>query len=184
MTKLFVALFLFISIIALNSCSVTRFIGYYAAADDDNSGNLNGQVFKTDDTSYRIGALAATWKRNKIDVGDLAFTNSPIDATMTVNSTCNEKKKNYSLKALSESLLIGIKGKEALEREEITVDGQQALRTIYIGSLNNVPIKIATVVLKKDICIYDFTYASSPTNFDLGIVDFDTFVSQFKALSL
>ena len=78
--------------------------------------------------------------------------------------------------------MIGIKGKEALEREEITVDGHQALKTIYTGSLNNVPIKIATVVLKKDICIYDFTYASSPQNFDLGIVDFNNFVSQFKAL--
>ncbi|MGB2692428.1 MAG: hypothetical protein WBB48_12335 [Thermodesulfobacteriota bacterium] len=182
MKKFFLALFLFISIIGLNSCSVTKFIGYYAAADDDNSGKLEEQVFQTDDTSYRIGALPASWKRNKIDGGDLAFTNSQIDATMTVNSTCNEKKKNYSLRALSESLLIGIKGKEALEREEIIVDGQQALKTIYTGSLNNVPIKIATVVLRKDICIFDFTYASSPDRFDLGIVDFDNFVSQFKAL--
>jgi len=182
MNKLFIYFLLFISIVGLNSCSITRFIGYYAAADDDKSGNLHGQVFKTDDTSYRIGALPASWKRNKVAGGDLAFANSQIDATMTVNSTCNEKKKNYSLKALSESLLIGIRGKEALEREEITVDGQQALKTIYIGSLNNVPIKIATVVLKKDICIYDFTYASSPENFDLGIIDFNNFVSQFKAL--
>ena len=182
MIKLFISLFLFISIIGLNSCSVTRFIGYYAAAGDDNSGNLNRQVFQTDDTSYRIGILPASWKRNNVEGGDLAFTNSQIDATMTVNSTCNEKKKKYSLKALSESLLIGIKGKEALEREEVTVDGQPALKTIYTGSLNNVPIKIATVVLKKDICIYDFTYASSPDNFDLGIVDFNNFVSQFKAL--
>lgn len=182
MRKLLLTLFLFVSIIGLNSCAVTKFVGYYAAADDDNSGKLSGQTFQTDDTSYTIGVLPASWKRKKIEGGDLAFTNSQIEATMTVNSTCNEKKKNYSLKALSESLLIGIKGKEALDRKEITVDGRQALRTIYIGSLNNVPITIATVVLKKDICIYDFTYASSPTNFDLGIVDFDTFVSQFKAL--
>lgn len=183
MKKVFIILLLFISIAGLNSCSITRFVGYYAAADDDNSGKLDGQVFQTDDTSYRIGTLPAYWKRNNVEGGDLAFANPEISATLTVNSTCSEKKKNYSLKALSESLLIGIKGKEALERQEITVNGQQALRTIYTGSLNNVPIKIATVVFKKDICIYDFTYASSPENFDLGIVDFDNFVSQFKALS-
>lgn len=182
MKKLFLALLLFASIVGLNSCGVTKFVGYYASADDDNSGKLEGQVFQTDDTSYRIGLLPASWKRNKVEGGDLAFTNSTINATLTLNSTCNEKKKNYSLRALSESLLIGIKGKEALEREEIVVDGQQALKTIYTGSLNNVPIKIATVVLRKDICIFDFTYASSPDRFDLGIVDFDNFVSQFKAL--
>lgn len=182
MTKLFIYIFLLISIVGLSSCSVTRFVGYYASADDDKSGNLDGQVFQTDDTSYRIGSLSAYWKRNNVEGGDLVFTNSQISATMTVNSTCNEKKKNYSLRALSESLLIGIKDKEAIERQEITVDGQQALRTIYTGSLDNVPIKISTVVTRKDICIYDFTYAASPKNFDLGIVDFDNFVSQFKAL--
>ena len=182
MNKLFIYFFLLVFIVCLNSCSVTRFIGYYASAGSDNSGELKGQVFQTDDTSYRIGTLPNSWKRNNIEGGDLAYNNTQFDATMTVNSTCNEKKKNYSLKALSESLLIGIQGKEALEREEIIVDGQKALKTIYIGRLDNVPIKITTVVLKKGICIYDFTYASSPEHFEIGIVDFNNFVSQFKAL--
>lgn len=182
MKKLILALFLFINIVGLSSCGVTKFVGYYASADDEKSGKLDGQVFQTDDTSYRIGTLPAYWTRTEVKGGDLSFHSSAMNATLTVNSTCNEKKKNYSLKALSESLLIGIKGKEALDRKEITVDSQKALRTIYIGSLNNVPITIATVVLKKGICVYDFTYASSPANFELGIVDFDTFVSQFKAL--
>jgi len=182
MTKLFIYLSLLISILCLNSCSLTRFVGYYAAAGSDDSGKLSGQVFQTDDTSYRIGPLPASWKRKDIEGGDLAFTNTQFDATMTVDSTCNEKKKKYSLKALSESLLIGIQGKEALEREEIVVDGEPALKTIYTGRLDNVPIKIATVVFKKGICIYDFTYASSPESFDMGIVDFNNFVSLFKAL--
>lgn len=182
MSKLFIYFFLLVFIVCLNSCSVTRFVGYYASAGSDDSGELKGQVFQTDDTSYRIGTLPNSWKRNNIEGGDLAYNNTQFDATMTVNSTCNEKKKNYSLKALSESLLIGIQGKEALEREEIIVNGQKALKTTYIGRLDNVPIKIATLVLKKGICIYDFTYASSPEHFEIGIVDFNNFVSQFKAL--
>jgi hypothetical protein len=182
MSKLFIYFFLLVFIVCLNSCSVTKFVGYYASAGSDDSGELKGQVFQTDDTSYRIGTLPNSWKRNNIEGGDLAYNNTQFDATMTVNSTCNEKKKNYSLKALSESLLIGIQGKEALEREEIIVNGQKALKTTYIGRLDNVPIKIATVVLKKGICIYDFTYASSPEHFEIGIVDFNNFVSQFKAL--
>ncbi len=182
MRKLLTSLTLLIFITVLSSCGVTKFVGYYASAGDEDQGELNGQVFQTDDTSYTIGALPSSWVIQDIDGGDLAFRNTQFDGTMTVDSTCNEKKKNYSLKALSESLLIGIHGKEALGREEITVDGQPALKTIYIGSLDNVPIKIATVVLRKNICIYDFTYASSPEHFDIGIVDFNNFLSQFKAL--
>ena len=109
MSKLFIYFFLLVFIVCLNSCSVTRFVGYYASAGSDDSGELKGQVFQTDDTSYRIGTLPNSWKRNNIEGGDLAYNNTQFDATMTVNSTCNEKKKNYSLKALSESLLIGIK---------------------------------------------------------------------------
>lgn len=182
MNKLLIYFFLLVFIVCLNSCSVTRFIEYYASAGFDNSDELKGQVFQTDNTSYRIGTLPNSWKKNNIEGGDLAYSNTQFDATMTVNSTCNEKKKNYSLKALSESLLIGIRGKEALKREETIVDGQKALKIIYIGRLDNVPIKITTVVLKKGMCIYDFTYASSPEHFEIGIVDFNNFVSQFKAL--
>ncbi len=182
MRKLLTSLTLIALILVLSSCGVTKFVGYYASAGDDDQGELNGQIFQTEDTSFRIGALPASWVRQNIEGGDLAFKNTQFDGTMTLDSTCNEKKKNYSMKALSESLLIGIKDKEALSREEITVSGVPALRTIYTGSLNNVQLKIATVVLRKDICIYDFTYASSPEHFDIGIVDFDNFVSQFKAL--
>ena len=182
MSKLITFIILLTFVVTLSSCGVTKFIGYYASAGDDNTGELDDQVFQNDDTTYRIGTLPSSWVRQDIEGGDLAFKNTQFDGTMTVNSTCNEKKKNYSLRALSESLLIGIKDKEALSREEITVDGMPALKTIYTGSLNNVQLKIATVVLRKNICIYDFTYASSPGHFDIGIVDFNNFVSQFKAL--
>ena len=168
MKKFLTSLTLIIFILVLSSCGVTKFVGYYASAGDEDSGELNGQIFQTDDTSYRIGTLPSSWQRQNIEGGDLAFKNTQFDGTMTVDSTCNEKKKNYSMKALSESLLIGITDKEALSREEITVGGVPALKTIYTGSLSNVPLKIATVVLRKDICIYDFTYASSPERFDSG----------------
>ena len=182
MRKLLTSLTLITFILVLSSCGVTKFVGYYASAGDDDQGELEGQIFQTDDTSYRIGSLPSSWQRQDIEGGDLAFRNTQFDGTMTVDSTCNEKKKNYSLRALSESLLIGIKDKEAISREEITVDGIPALRTIYTGSLDNVSLKIVTVVLRKNICIFDFTYASSPEHFDIGIVDFNNFISQFKAL--
>ncbi len=181
MTKFSISWILII-VLCLSSCGVTKFVGYYATAGSDDPGELEGQVFQTDDTSYKIGTLPASWERQNIEGGDLAFKNTQFDGTMTVNSTCKEKKKKYSLRALSESLLIGINDKEALSREDITVDGVPALRTIYTGSLNKVPLKLATVVLRKNICIYDFTYASSPERFDLGIVDFNNFVSQFRGL--
>jgi hypothetical protein len=88
----------------------------------------------------------------------------------------------YSLKALSESLIVGVKDKKAESRQETQIDGQPALMTVYTGSLNNTPVKIETRVFKKNNCVYDFTYASSPARFDSGAQVFSEFISQFRVL--
>ena len=178
MTKRIVIIYL--SVLFLNSCSIVKFVGYYTSADSGNDGNLRGLVYTSEDTTYRIGALPGDWKRLDIEGGDLAYNSLLSDSTITVNSTCDPKKKNYSLKALSESLLIGIKDKKALNREETLVDGQKALSSIYTGSINDTPVKIETVVFRKGDCIYDFTYASPPDSFDDGEVVFKEFISQFR----
>ncbi len=178
MKKLSVALFLFVAL--FSSCSIVRFARLYASADDQN-GKLIGRVYESRLTSYEIGALSDGWNRIKIEGGDIAFFNSKISATITVNSTCNQKGK-YSLKALSEPLVIGITDKQTLERNELTIDGQKALESIYLGRLDNTSIKLSTVVLKKGDCVYDLTYASSPDNFDLGFGDFKEFISKFRVI--
>lgn len=173
---------LVLCIVFLTSCSVTKFIGYYASSGKKNEGTLNGLVFTSENTSYQIGALPSDWSRIKIEGGDLAFNSVQSDSTITVNSTCDERKTRYSLKALSESLIIGLKDKKAESREKTAIDGQEALKTIYTGTLGEKPVKIDARVFKKGICVYDFTYASSPDNFDSGDAVFDAFISQFRVL--
>lgn len=171
-----------ISVAFLTSCSVTRFVGYYVSSGNDNNGELSGNIYRTDDTSYSIGTLPAGWNREDVDGGDLVFQNAGLKATITINSDCDGKKVKYHLPVLSESLLIGIKAKELESREEALIDAQPALYSVYTGTYENVPIKIATLVFKKGSCIYDFTYASSPDSFDTGYGEFKTFTSQFRVL--
>ncbi len=176
-------LILSIGVVFFNSCSIVKFARYYASADSS-PGKLRGRVYQTPYTSYEIGELDGDWKRISIKGGDLAFWNGKVGATITVNSTCNKDDKNmgYNLKALSESLVIGITDKELLQREEITVSGEKALQSVYSGNLDNVPVKLITVVMKRRNCAYDLTYASSPDGFDRGLNDFKGFVSQFKLI--
>ncbi len=168
--------------ILLGSCSVAKFVGYYASAGSGNKGKLDGQIYTSESTSYRIGTLPEGWKRINIEGGDLAFSNSLADSTITVNSTCDERKMKYSLKALSESLIVGMKNKKAESRRDIEIDGQPALSTIYTGSLDNEPVVIETRVFKKSDCVYDFTYASSPDKFGSGAEVFDEFTAAFRVL--
>ncbi|HEX3034535.1 MAG TPA: hypothetical protein VHT73_05280 [Thermodesulfobacteriota bacterium] len=163
----------------LSSCSVFKFAKYYASADDNEDGKLKGRVYQSEYTSYEIGELSERWEKIKVGGGDVAFLNENIGATITVDSTCNKKGK-YSLKALSESLLIGIEDKKLIQRNELTLSGENALSSIYTGKLDGVPLKINAIVFKKGNCIYDFTYTSSPDNFSNGFGDFHEFISNFE----
>ena len=169
-------------VLFLSSCSVTRFVGYYISSDSGNDGELSGNVYRSDETAYSIGTLPGGWERVKVRGGDLVFQNAGLNATITINSDCDGKKVNYNLPVLSESLLIGINGKELESREEAAIDGNPALYSIYTGKFENVPIKIATLVFKKGRCLYDFTYASSPDSFGAGYREFRAFASQFRVL--
>ena len=178
MKRLFVNLIFFVAL--FNSCSIVKFARYYASADTP-KGKLTGQLYESKFTSYEIGKLSDKWNEIKIEGGDLAFWNGEVGATITVNSTCNQKGK-YSLKALSEPLVIGIADKQMVGRNELSIDGEKALESIYLGKLDNVSVKLSAVVLKKGRCVYDLTYASSPDDFDRGFGDFKEFASQFKVL--
>jgi hypothetical protein len=171
-----------LSILFLSSCAITKFAGYYISSGSSNDGKLSGNIYRSDSTAYSIGTLPGDWRRSKVKGGDLVFNNAKLQATITVNSTCDGKKTAYSMVVLSESLLIGINDKELQGRQEAQVDGQEALYSVYSGNFGGVPIKIATLVFKKGVCIYDFTYASSPDSFDTGYTEFQTFASQFRVL--
>lgn len=182
MSKQFVILITFI--LLLNSCSIVKFAKYYAGAEPySSSGTLHGLYYEKEDTSYIIGSLPDTWKRIEINGGDLAFLNPQDNSTITVNSTCDKNKIKYSLKALSNTLLIGIDDKKLIESTERKVSGEISLQRISEGNVSGVPIKISTVVLKKGDCIYDMSYSSAPDNFDKWFGVFNEFVSRLKIMS-
>ncbi len=175
-------LLVFIAIIfLLSSCSIAKFARYYAGAgSDSSSGRLYGLYYEKEDTAYIIGSLPDTWKRVEVRGGDLAFLNPQYNATITVNSTCDKNKTKYNLKALSSSLLIGIEDKRLIESREREVSSEISLQRIYEGNLSGVPIKISTVVVKRDECIYDMSYSSGRDNFGNLFGEFNEFVSRFK----
>lgn len=174
--------FLLIVVISLflNACGVVKILKYYSAPDPK-KGALSGGVFVSEDTSYEIGELPPPWKRITVDGGDLAFYNETADSTIAVNSNCGDSAQ-YSLTALSDALFIGIKDKKLIASGNVVVDGEQALLRAYGGIMEGVEFNISAVVLKKDICVYDFTYAASPANFDAGVEVFDAFIQQFRVM--
>lgn len=175
-------LILILLCITFSSCSVIRFAGYYFSSDQQDNGSLDGSIYISKNTSYRIGTLSEQWKRVGTDKGDLLFANEFKKTTLTVNSTCEPPKTKFSLRALSESLTIGIKNKKIIERKDLEVDSEPALYTKYISVVDNQTVDIATIVMKKFRCVYDFSFSTIGTDFNSVLEQFLVFVSEFKVL--
>ena len=169
------------TILTLSSCSVFKFAKIYTSSDPG-SGELQGDVYKTELTSYRIGSLGDNWKRVNIDYGDLFYASRNRTSAITVNSSCGPNKSKYSLSALAGSLLVGIKGKKLVERELVQVDGQDALFSVYDAEFEGNDLKIATVVFKKGQCVYDFSYSNINDEFETYLKEFVKFISEFRVL--
>lgn len=182
MKKLYMTFFFAFLALSLSSCAVTRFAKHYGSVDGK-KGNLRGEVFVSDSNSYRISKLPAEWKKIKIKGGDLAFYNSSYDSTITVNSVCDEAKRNYSLKALSKSLVTGIENKKLTKSEMVDVDKSKGLYSEYLATLDNEIFSLATLVYKSEKCNYDFSYSATEDNFQTSIDTFKNLISRFEEIS-
>lgn len=169
-------------LLSMASCALTKFAGHYSSVDS-NTGRYSGNIYTTDRNSYRISELPDGWKKVKVKGGDLAFHNSSSESSITVDSVCKEAKTNYSLKALSKSLVTGIEDKKIVKSENLKVDKSEGLYTEYVAKLDGELFGLATVVYKSEKCNYDFTYSATENHFSSNLNTFRNLIAGFEEIS-
>ncbi len=118
----------------------------------------NGVVEK-DMTRYRFGDPGPGWRRVSLADNDLAWVQDRSGHTLAVNSTCRDYH-DVPLSALVRQQMMGFTQTERVEQREEPVDGRGALFTRWNARMDGVPVELGLWTLKKDGCIYDFTYTS------------------------
>jgi hypothetical protein len=127
---------------------------------------------------YRVGAMPAPWRQLEVKDNDLAYFIDATGHTMALNATC-EEHGDPPLDVLTRHLLMGFTERELRAQERQSVDGREALRSRYGAKLDGVPVELALLVLKKDGCVYDFSYIAPPALFEQHLGDFDRLVAGF-----
>src|SRR3954471_1089891 len=137
-------------------------------------------VFAKDGVRYRVGELSRSWRPLEVDSNDIAYISSDSPHSLAVNSTCTPDG-DASLQVLTAHLLMGFTDRERVAEEHVTMDGRDSLRSRYQAKLDGVPVEMMLVVLKKDGCVYDFTYLSPPGRFDEKRQSFEQVLAEFHA---
>jgi hypothetical protein len=137
-------------------------------------------VFAKDGVRYKVGELSRSWRALEVESNDLAYVSNDSPHSLAVNSTCTPTG-DASLQVLTQHLLLGFTDRELVSEEPRMMDGRASLRSRYKAKLDGVPVEMMLVVLKKDGCVYDFTYLSPPGRFDEKRESFERVLAEFHA---
>jgi len=123
-----------------------------------------GQVTKPR-TRYRFGDPGPDWRRVALGDVDVAWVRDSSGHTLSVNSMC-EDYQEAPLTALRRQQLVGFTETERLAEHEEMIDARAALFSRWRAKLDGVPVELGLWTIKKDGCIYDFTYTSPAGVYD------------------
>ncbi|MBI2897393.1 MAG: hypothetical protein HYY06_27795 [Deltaproteobacteria bacterium] len=137
-------------------------------------------VFRDGDVVFRIGDLGGDWRRVEVAGNDLAFHSRTVAGVVAINGDC-DRDNDPPLRQLLMQLLIGFTEREFLTEEAIPLDGREAMHAIVRARIDGVPMLLDLFVLKKDECLYDFSYVAPPGEFERARGDYEAFVRGFAA---
>jgi len=127
-------------------------------------GPQSGEVV-TERTRYRFGEPGSDWRRVSLGDVDVAWVRDSSGHTLSVSSMCTDYQE-ASLTALRRQQMVGFTQAERVEEREEMLDGRAALYSRWRARLDGVPVELGLWTLKKDGCIYDFTYTSPSGAYD------------------
>jgi hypothetical protein len=143
---------------------------------------LRDGVYGDGRTRYRVGPVSESWQPMALQGNDLSWVSRNSPHTLAINATCADHD-DPTLEVLTRHLLMGFSARQTLEHSVETLDGRAALRSHVVAELDGVPVELMLVVLKKNGCVYDFTYVSPVGRLDERLADFERSLSSFHVES-
>jgi hypothetical protein len=135
-------------------------------------------IFSKSGVRYELGRAPSGFTPVGFQDNDVAFEMRSTGHSIAVNSTCHGYE-DASLQVLRRHLLMGFTDVELLEEEVQPLDGRDSLWTHVAARLDGVPLQLQLVVLKKNGCVFDFTYVSPPAEYAARRADFQGVVGGF-----
>ena len=136
--------------------------------------------FRDGEVQFRVGRLSPAWRRVQVTGNDLSFHNDDVSGVIAVNGEC-DRDKDPPLRQLLMQLVIGFTDREIVLEELLPLDGREAMHALVEARLDGVPMMLDLFVLKKDECLYDFSYVAPPGAFERGRREYESFVLAFRA---
>ncbi len=159
------------------------FSGCFLFGEMSNPGKVKGYspgTVKTDKGSYAVGPLPVTWRRGKVGKYKvLVFYNDAYHSSIETDAFCDQSFDDASLRVLTSHLHAGLTKPQTKSETPMMLNGRGALRSIAEGTVDGIPMRLDSVVIKKDNCLFDFVLIAQPSFYSSAVADFESFFGGF-----
>jgi hypothetical protein len=134
-------------------------------------------------TGYRVTLPPdGAWRIVDDSRADLELRHRTVSAGMLVNGACEPGLARRTPAVLERHLLMGLRERRELERDEAPVNGRMASHRLLEGRMRDSDerVRVESYVLRGERCVYDLLFVAEPAAFDAGRADFRRFVESFS----
>jgi hypothetical protein len=150
---------------------VALVVGLVACAHAD---DLQGRVLRAGDVTVELGPVPGSWRRVRVDGGNLAYRDDDRSAVALLDVRCG-RGDDAPLTSLTGHLIMGTTERQYEKQDVVPFDGREALHTLLAAKLDGVAMHYDIYVTKKDGCVEDLVYVAPPDRFASGASDFERF---------
>lgn len=137
----------------------------------------SGKVSKN--TNINFQAPSQGFREISNPSADQAWQNSETGNTISFMTEC--PAPDSSLESMTDEFTSVLKSKQVKEKKEDFFNGRESLQTWAEGKLDGIPMKIRSLVFKKNGCSYLLTYVGRARVFEKNHEAFTEFISKFEA---
>lgn len=136
---------------------------------------VNG-LYVDEARGFKIPMLRDGWRQFEAEGVDLAFRADPGGQVAALVVSC-EGQQAVPLRILAKRLFFGIRAKQVMAQEPVSLNGIEVIHTMLEGRLRDAEVMVSSYVAKDSDCVYDLVYVAPPTVFQDRLPEFDQFVN-------
>ena len=120
---------------------------------------LNG-AYLDETKGFRV-VIPPGWERVQVEGADLALRQPGSRVTVAVAASCPPAEEAEPA-VLTRHLLFGLRHRELIRQEPVSVDGATGLKTLLLAKTGGTSVLVQAVVVRRGNCLYDLLAVARP----------------------
>ena len=143
------------------------------------AGSIREGTYRDGRDRFAVRLPPVRWQLTSLDGATLGFRAPDLDAGMGLRVDCGNPEPG-PLPWVARHLFFGLANTRIDANERLTWGDGSLVRTRLRARLDDRPVGVDAVTMRRESCLYDFMYVAPPDRFEEGRLDFDAFVRSWS----